>query len=140
MVSCPVFTDEELAGFRAEHRARELREDGSHLVEGWTFLQRFYGPEVPRSVMARNFTEGLRGGPVAHWGHRAAFAHDLRVDLPKLTQPVLVLNPDDDLAAQTPRGLPLLRHGRQIDLPRGHGFLDTMTAEVAATLSGFLDA
>lgn len=140
MVSCPVFTDAELTALRAEYRGREPREDGSHLVEAWTFLQRFYGPEVPRRVMARNFTEGLRGGPFAHWGHRAAFAHDLRVDLPKLTQPVLVLNPDDDLAVQTPRGLPLLRNGRQIDLPRGHGFLDSMTDEVAATLRGFLDA
>ena len=51
-----------------------------------------------------------------------------------------MLNPDDDLAEQTPRGLPLLCNGRQIDLPRGHGFLDTMTAEVAATLRSFLDA
>jgi pimeloyl-ACP methyl ester carboxylesterase len=140
MVSCPVFTDEELAAFRADHRARELREDGSHLVDGWIFLQRFYGPEVPRGVMARNFTAGLRGGPFAHWGHRAAFAHDLRVDLPRVTQRVLVLNPDDDLAVQTPRGLPLLRDARQIDLPGGHGFLDTMTDEVAAMLRDFLDA
>jgi pimeloyl-ACP methyl ester carboxylesterase len=140
MVSCPVFTDEELAGFRADHRAREPREDGSHLVEAWTFLQRFYGPGVPRSVLARNFTAGLRGGPFAHWGHRAAFAHDLRPDLPKLTQPVLVLNPDDDLAVQTPRGLPLLRNARQIDLPGGHGFLDTMTDAVAVMLREFLDA
>ena len=109
-------------------------------MDGWIFLQRFYGPEVPRGVMARNFTAGLRGGPFAHWGHRAAFAHDLRVDLPRVTQRVLVLNPDDDLAVQTPRGLPLLRDARQIDLPGGHGFLDTMTDEVAAMLRDFLDA
>ncbi len=140
MVSCPVFTDEELASFRANHRARTLHEDGSHLAEAWGFLQRFYGPEVPRGVMARNFTEGLRGGPTAHWGHRAAFAHDLRIDLPKVTQPVLVINPDDDLVTQTPRGLPLLRHARRVDLPRGHGFLDTMTDEVAGMLRDFLDA
>lgn len=105
-ISSPVFTDAELRHLRAEYAAREWREDGGHLVEAWRNLQRFYGPEVPRAVLARNFTEGLRGGPAAHWGHRAAFAHDLRQDLPRVQQPVLIVNPADDLAEQSPRGLP----------------------------------
>jgi hypothetical protein len=34
----------------------------------------------------------------------------------------------------------LLRNARQIDLPGGHGFLDTMTDAVAVMLREFLDA
>jgi pimeloyl-ACP methyl ester carboxylesterase len=140
-ISSPVFTDAELRHLRAEYAAREWREDGGHLVEAWQNLQRFYGPEVPRAVLARNFTEGLRGGPAAHWGHRAAFAHDLRPDLPRVQQPVLIVNPADDLAEQSPRGLPLLHNGRFLDLPdHAHGFIDVMPQRFGEHLRAFLDA
>ena len=140
-ISSPVFTDAELRHLRAEYAAREWREDGGHLVEAWRNLQRFYGPEVPRAVLARNFTEGLRGGPAAHWGHRAAFAHDLRQDLPRMQQPVLIVNPADDLAEQSPRGLPLLQNGRFLDLPdHAHGFIDVMPHRFGEHLRAFLDA
>jgi pimeloyl-ACP methyl ester carboxylesterase len=139
-ISSPVFTDAELLQLRREYAAREWREDGGHLVEAWQNLQRFYGPDVPREVLARNFTEGLRGGPAAHWGHRAAFAHDLRDDLPRVQQPVLIVNPADDLAEQSPRGLALLHHGRWLDLPEhAHGFIDVMPQRFGEHLRAFLD-
>jgi len=51
-----------------------------------------------------------------------------------------VLNPDDDLAANTPRAAPLLRDGRVLDLPAfTHGFLDTHTAEAARLVRELLD-
>ena len=100
----------------------------------------FYGPKVPRNVLTRNFAEGLRGGPIAHWGHRAAFNYDLRKTLPRVTQPILVINPNDDLVEQTPRGLPLMQNGRMVNIKdRGHGFIDTMTNDFAQTLRDFLD-
>ncbi|MFM8518496.1 MAG: alpha/beta fold hydrolase [Nevskiaceae bacterium] len=140
-VSSPVFTDDELSQLRRDYAARALREDGGHLVESWQHLQRFYGPEVPRQVLARNFTEGLRGGPAAHWGHRAAFAHDLRHDLPRVQQPVLIVNPADDLAAHSPRGLALLPNGQWLDLPdHAHGFIDVMPQRFGEHLRAFLDA
>ncbi|MDA0367611.1 MAG: alpha/beta hydrolase [Proteobacteria bacterium] len=139
-ISCPVFTDAELEELRRGYAAAPLMADGSHLVGKWRHMLPFYGPKVPREVMARNFAEGLRGGPVAHWGHRAAFNYDLRESLPRVTQPILVINPNDDLVEQTPRGLPLMKNGRVFEIKdRGHGFIDTMTAEFAKTLRGFLD-
>ena len=138
-ISCPVFTADERAAFRAEYRGRELRADGSHLVESWLNLQRFYGPAVPLEVLARNFAEGLRGGPFAPWGHRAAFDYDLAAALPKVTQPVLIVNPADDLALQTPRGLALLRDARLLELPaHAHGFIDLITHDFAGSLREFL--
>ncbi len=144
-ISCPLFTDEELGdlrrSLRATAKAAAINEDGSHLVEKWTFMLPFYGAMVPRRVLARNFAEGLRGGPATHWGHRAAFNYDLAAALPKVTQPILVINPNDDLVVQTPRGLPLLQNGRMHEIKdRGHGFIDTMTAEFGAILRNFLDA
>jgi len=51
-----------------------------------------------------------------------------------------LLNPDDDLAEQTPRAAPLLKNGRIHDLPYSHGMLDAHTAEIAAILRQFLDS
>ena len=60
--------------------------------------------------------------------------------LSALPHRVTVLNPDDDLAANTPRAAPLLRDGRVLDLPAfTHGFLDTHTAEAARLVRELLD-
>jgi hypothetical protein len=126
---------------RRAYGDKPLRADGSHLRDAWVQLQKFYGPGVPRRVLARNFAESLRGGPVSHWGHRAAFNYDLRVHLPRVTQPILVINPNDDLALQTPRGLELMQLGRRHDLPgHSHGFIDVIPEEFAVELRRFLDA
>jgi len=138
-ISCPVFTDEELESFRRHYHAKTLQDDGTHLRDAWVSLQKFYGPSVPREAIERNFAEGLRGGPLAHWGHRAAFNYDLRVHLPKVTQPILVINPNDDLVQQTLRGMPLIRSGRKVDLPdHSHGFMDTIPQEFGRILREFL--
>ena len=138
-ISCPVFTDEELDSFRRHYRAKVLAADGTHLRDSWVSLQKFYGPTAPREAIERNFAAGLRGGPAAHWGHRAAFNYDLRVHLPKVTQPILVINPNDDLVQQTLRGVPLIRSGRKIDLPdHSHGFMDTIPQEFGRILREFL--
>jgi len=139
-ISCPVFTDEELKQLRENYGGRPIAADGSHIVGKWKHMLPFYGPLVPRDVLARNFAEGLRGGPIAHWGHRAAFNYDLRETLPKVSQPILVINPNDDLVEQTPRGLPLIQNVRMVEIKdRGHGFIDTMTDDFAQTLRDFLD-
>ncbi len=112
---------------------------GSHLVERWRFGRTFYGEDVPLAVYARNYAEGGRGGPLAYWGHRAAFSHPLSERLVALGQPILVLRPHDDLVEQTARAADLLQNGRVHDMPGfTHGMLDTRTAEIAALLRSFL--
>lgn len=139
-ISSPVFSDAELAAFRAHYAARPLREDGGHLRDSWISLQKYYGPEVPRQVLADHFAEGLQGGPAAHWGHRAAFNYDLRLHLPRVTQPILVVSPNDDLATQSERGPPLMRNGRIHRIAdHAHGFMAVMPAEFGALLRSFLD-
>ena len=141
MVSAPIFSDEELVWFRENYAAKPLKEDGSHIVESWRNMIGFYGPQVPAEVLDRNFADGLRGGPVSWWGHRAAFNYPLGERLPNVRQPILVINPDDDLAEQTPRAKPLMQNGRIHDLQgMGHGFIDVMTPQIGTLLRGFLDA
>jgi pimeloyl-ACP methyl ester carboxylesterase len=80
----------------------------------------------------------FRTGP---WGFRAAFNYDLTKALPEIAQPVLILNPEDDVWLQTPRAKPFLRNGRIHDLPGWtHGFIDSHTAETAAVVRPFLDS
>jgi pimeloyl-ACP methyl ester carboxylesterase len=85
--------------------------------------------------------ERVRRFRTSAWGFRAAFAYDLSKTLPRVDQPILVLNPEDDLWEQTPRARPLLRNGRIHDLPGwGHGHLDAHTEEMAAIARAFLDS
>ena len=82
----------------------------------------------------------MRGGPVKEWGHQAAFNYPLAEHLPKVDKPILVLNPDDDLAEHSRRALPLMKNGRVHELPHlGHGMLDFATEEIAGLLIEFLD-
>jgi pimeloyl-ACP methyl ester carboxylesterase len=139
-ISSPVFTPEEQEAARRQDRARELQSDGAHLLEAWRNMQQYYTSDVPRSIIGRNFTAGLRGGPMAHWGHQAAFAYPLAEKLPQVEQPVLIINPEDDLVNETRRAPRLLKRGRLHELPgRAHGFMDQMTAEFTRLLENFLD-
>ncbi|MBM3503587.1 MAG: alpha/beta hydrolase [Alphaproteobacteria bacterium] len=140
-ISCPVFTENELAEFRLRYQPKPILRDGSHLAKGWIAARELYGPNVPEQIFVRNFSESLRGGPAAWWSYRAAFRYDLRAHLPQVTQPILIINPNDDLVIQTPRGLALARNGRLHDIAKhGHGFLDIVPDEVCKVLQDFLDA
>jgi pimeloyl-ACP methyl ester carboxylesterase len=139
MISAPLYTPEEQAVRRARTKPEVYADDGSHLVERWRFGRTFYGEDVPLAVYARNYAEGGRGGPLAYWGHRAAFRHPLSERLAALGQSILVLRPHDDLVEQTARAADLLQNGRVQDMPGfTHGMLDTRTAEIAALLRSFL--
>jgi pimeloyl-ACP methyl ester carboxylesterase len=139
-ISSPIYTPEEQQAALHLYRARELQTDGSHLVDAWRNMQKFYNKDVPPAVLARNFTSSLRGGPMSHWGHQAAFTYPLAKKMPLVAQPVLVINPEDDLVAKTRRAPELLQHGRLHELPgQAHGFIDQMTEEFTQLLVDFLD-
>ena len=139
-ISSPIYTPEEQLAASQKYRAKELQNDGSHLVAAWQNLQKFYNPDIPRTLLGRNFTASLRGGPMSHWGHQAAFIYPLAAKLPLVEQPVLVINPEDDLVDKTRRAPQLLQQGRLHELPgRSHGFMDQITDEFTLLLAEFLD-
>ncbi|WP_110241542.1 alpha/beta fold hydrolase [Nocardioides gilvus] len=136
LVSAPVYTEEELLAQRqALAVPRAPRPDGSHLVEQFSELVRWLPPGTPLALAQREFGEQQRGGAGAHWGYLAAFDYRHAEMLPRVTQPVLLLCPADDLEVPTLRAESLLRRGRFLRLPEwGHQMMITRASEVAALL------
>lgn len=142
MVSAPIFPEEERARFRAYYGHREPEEDGAHLVRLWkSFVYHHRRPGETLAGVADIFPEALLGREREWWGHRAAFDYDLAAALAGVTQPVLILNPGDDLDVQTRRAVGLAPRSMILEAPGwGHGFLDRQTDEAAALARGFFDA
>ncbi len=140
LISAPIFTETELEEFRNEYAHREVKEDGSHLVDLWKAV-RFWGDKTQTLENAmEHYAEHLRGGKNSWWGHRAAFNYKLQDTLPRLGQPILVLNTEDDLHEHSLRAATLMQNGRIRELPGwSHGFLDIHTQEVDALVRAFLD-
>jgi pimeloyl-ACP methyl ester carboxylesterase len=108
--------------------AESLRKDGRGMFRDMTEA-RYENVSIER---LRHFRTG-------NWGFRAAFAYDLTAVLPQIEQPILILNPEDDLWELTPRAKPFLRNGRIHDLPGWtHGHLDRHTDEMARIVRAFL--
>ncbi len=141
LVSAAMFTEKEFAEMKVEFAPQSLHEDGQHLVDLWQELRLWRDPAQSLEATQWNFAEQLRGGQTAWWGHRAAFNYPREDVLPKLSLPILILNPEDDLYEYTKRAAPLLQNGRVHNLPGwSHGFLDIHTTEVAKLLRNFLDS
>lgn len=142
MVAAPIFPPDERAQFNRYYAHRVPDLDGQHLVQRWKgFVHYHLRPGVTLEDVADVFRDALMGGRIEWWGHRAAFEYELADNLARVTQPVLILNPGDDLDVQTRRAEGLAARARILELPGwGHGFLDQHTAEAAALLRTFLDA
>jgi pimeloyl-ACP methyl ester carboxylesterase len=142
LVAAPIFTDEERAAMIAHYTEEPVTADGAHLLKIWRgFHHHFSIAGAPLAQIANAFPERLLGRDTAWWGHAAAFGFAPDMRLPEIAQAVLVLQPGDDLEAETRRAAPLLRHGRIAELPNwGHGFLDLHTDAAARLVESFLDA
>jgi len=142
MVSAPIFPEQELARFRSYYGHREPDANGAHLVRLWkSFVYHHQRPGESLAGVADIFPEALLGRELEWWGHRAAFGYDLAAGLAGLTQPVLILNPGDDLDVQTRRAAGLAPRSMILEVPGwGHGFLDRQTDEAAALARSFFDA
>ena len=140
MISAPVFTAQERAEFRATYAPAQPDQSGSHLLDKWHAAMHWRGPGQTVAMVAEHFHEGLRRPGISWWGHYAAFEFELAAELPRVSQPVRILNPGDDLTDHTRRAAPLIANGELIERPDwGHGLLQTQTAALAALLREFFD-
>jgi pimeloyl-ACP methyl ester carboxylesterase len=142
IISATVFTPEETEQFKRQYAPKPIPERIGAISPGWkTFRESFWRMEPSDHRALNIYLEGRRNPDWSPWGHRAAFNYDISAALKKITHPVLVLNPEDDLWQYTPRAKSLLRNGRVHDLPGWtHGFLDAETGAVARLLREFLDS
>jgi pimeloyl-ACP methyl ester carboxylesterase len=142
LVSAPIFTEAEREHLRQHYGPVPPRLDGSHLVERWaSFVHHYHGRGLGLEAVADLFPERLLGRRNSWWGHNAAFSFQPDMRLPEIAQPVLVLNPSDDLRAETRRAAAMIRNGRILEVPDwGHGFLDGFTDDAAGLVESFLAA
>lgn len=138
-VSTSIYTVAELEGQRRDFADPGVPRDGSHIAARWAFLNRWCKPDIPLIVRHKAVAEYLKSGPLAHWGHRAAFNYTHAEHLPKLSHPVLVFNFDDDLRVPTSRASQYLRNGRVLDVPWAHGSIEVHAAEFARLLREHFD-
>ena len=141
MVSAPVYTEEERQEARDRFGPETLTRDGSHLAKKWAAHVYWAMPGWTLDHVATQFPDALRRPAISWWGHYAAFAYPLSAKLPQVRQPLLVLNPEDDLHEKTLRAKGLIANGEFRELPGwGHGFLDIRTEEAASIVRDFLAA
>ena len=139
MVAVPALTAEERAAFAASPWPAPIREDGAHLAAEWQRSLRWRGPGVTLEQLAAGFAEKLRNGPQAWWGASAAVHWPAAERLPRLTQPVLVLRPRDDLWEATLRARDLLRQAQFKDLGEySFGLFDLAPDVIARETRAFL--
>ncbi|MEE4349131.1 MAG: alpha/beta fold hydrolase [Pacificimonas sp.] len=142
LCSAALVTAEETAHMRAAFRQTPLDEDGTHFARLWSLLLANRDRDVPLAAFAEDYAEMLRGGEAYGWGNAALFDYNpkFQAALESLDQPVLVINPGDDLHAVTPRVMPHLKHGQLIEKPDWrYGFLKRRAPELAALLAAFFD-
>jgi pimeloyl-ACP methyl ester carboxylesterase len=140
LIAAPIFTPEERAELSELYGPELPAADGSHLVRRWqSFAHHFRAGGSSLEQIADAFPERLLGRANSWWGHHAAFGFAENLRLPEISQPVLVINPGDDLSEQTRRAAPLLVNGRIVEQPHwGHGFLDRNTEEAVKLVDDFL--
>ncbi len=140
MISAMVLTDEERARLKGR-AARGIDEHAASFGPGWqNFKTNFWRMGNDEARTWNLYLEAQRNPSTSAWGMTAAADYDLTAVLQGLAQPILVLNPEDDLRAHTNRVGPSLRNGKVHDLPGWtHGFVDSKAVETAKLVRDFLD-
>ncbi len=140
LISAPLFSETGLEQLKRAYAPKEVSEDGGHLTAIWRELRTWSDERQSLEDTMEHFAKHLRGGSRSAWGVQAAFDYKLQETLPLLFQPLLLLNPEDDLHENSRQAASLIRNGRVHELPRcSHSFLDIATEEVAALIRQFLD-
>jgi pimeloyl-ACP methyl ester carboxylesterase len=142
MISAPLFTEAELVNYRRTQLgpAPNFEQMLARTLDQWLNTRRGMFRDETDDQYIDISLERMRRFRTSSWGFRAAFNYDLAKALPDVAQPILILNPEDDLWEATPRAKPYLKNGRIHNLPGWtHGHLDAHTAEMAAIVRDFLD-
>lgn len=143
VLALPVLTAAEVTAFKAEYRPpRSPQLDGSHLTDAWAWWLRWLPADWGLDLVHRRTLDVLKAEPDAWRAYHAVFDYAFAAQLARVTQPLLVLAPRDDLWELTERALPQCPPQTQvIDLP--HITLEgwwRFPAELAEHVRAFLDA
>jgi pimeloyl-ACP methyl ester carboxylesterase len=110
-----------------------------HVEKLWAIIQQLSDPRMGAEEKHVNMAECLRLGTRMPWGYVAVYRYDFLSAMAEVEQPVLVMNPDDDLSAVTKATSHLYPNGTRFDLPGvKHGVLSIEHDRVVARIEEFL--
>ena len=147
LISAPNWTDEERAASRA--RVNGPAPTYEAMLESTLTGYRAQGKGLFRDMPDEAYfavqLERMRHYRTSNWGFRAAYNYDTLGAMQDVKQPLLVLNPEDDVYDKTKRVQPLIDGGRLAnarlhEFPGWtHGHMDVHTTEMASVVRNFLD-
>ena len=137
-----IYSEEELAAARRQYAPRPVGDRPALLAARWpTFHDQAWRMLCGDARALNILLESHRNADRSQWGFLASQAYPLSARLAEVSQPTLVLCPEDDLWDLTRRAHRLLRNGRVVEFPGWtHGYLDSRATEVGSLLRDFLDA
>lgn len=104
-------------------------------------MQTLFDPRIDTAWKQESLTENSRSGGRAFWGYSAVYRYDLEAVLPRLSQPVLLLNPEEDLWEQTLLAAPLIPNVTLKPMSKvGHGLFQLDRDRIADMIETFLRA
>lgn len=138
-----------LAAFPADVRATHLAslleafpapdETLDHVERLWAAIGVLSDPRLAAEQRHRHMAECLRGGSRMAWGYRSVFGYDFLAAMPHVAQPVLVINPEDDLWEVTHATAGRFANGERFDMPGvGHGVLLLERDSIVTRIEAFL--
>lgn len=138
-----------LAAYPAELRAAKLAalrtnfpppaDNLDHVEKLWAIIQQLSDPRMGAEDKHVGMAECLRLGRRMPWGYDAVYRYDFLGAMAQVEQPVLVMNPEDDLGEVTKATSHLFRHGTRYDMPGvKHGVLTIEHDRVVARIEEFL--
>jgi pimeloyl-ACP methyl ester carboxylesterase len=139
--SALVYTPEEVAKLRESEAAYVgVTQDSaaSKVPQDWPRMRAMLRDMSEDDAWAF-FWEVNRNPTRSLWGYEASFTYDARAALPRVTQPMLVVSPNDVLRAPSLRARELMRQGEVMELPWSAGTFTTHAAEMARLIGRFLD-
>ncbi|MBB6251055.1 alpha/beta fold hydrolase [Nitrospirillum iridis] len=140
--AAPLFTPQEIADYKSRLAADHpgsLDEAAAKLPEVWAKFGRMR-QDLGDDLAWQLFWEMNRDPLHRGWGHDAAFAYDYAGGLRQVTQPTLVLNPQEAMSAVTARARGVASNIQVMDLPWSGGLFSGHAEDVAPLIRAHLDA
>lgn len=129
--------EEKLANLRKNFP--EPADDLGHVEKLWNIIQQLSDPRMSAEHKHVNMAECLRLGSRMPWGYISVYRYDFLGAMPQVRQPVLIMNPQDDLWQVTSETSHLFPNGSRFDIPGvRHGVLEIEHDLVVETIDGFL--
>lgn len=140
-----------LAAYPAEARAEKLarlrdifpvpERNLNHVNKLWDIMQSLMDSRMSAEDMHVGMAECLRLGTRMPWAYISVYKYDFLAAMEAVAQPVLVMNPEDDLWEVTRATADRFPAGRRYDLPGvSHGVLSIEHDRVVNEITQFLDA